>query len=324
MPTVEPPKKKKRPKVTDLDTQVTLLIHPEENPTHYEPFVDAKTYAFDPAPDRLTRVNAWWLAEAAWLSYGHSNDDIKTVYKTQTGLQAELVTASSGTQGTDFTIATNGTFAIVAFRGTQPDEWDDIFSDVNWFPKPWDVGHVHAGFAEAFEGAWQKELKDRLDRLPAGCAVWFTGHSLGAAIATLAAQRVKKPAGICTFGSPLVGNQVFSGEFNMKFGNLSRRYVNDFDLVTRVPPDRILFPFIGHYTHVDVLRWIDRDGNIGETATSPPAFFLDVFGDPKIVLQLMKKSRDLGLPSLPNALQDHTPLYYVIHVWNDFVAHFLD
>ncbi len=26
-------------------------------------------------------------------------------------------------------------------------------------------------------------------------------------------------------------------------------------------------------------------------------------------------------PTLPHGLHDHTPLYYVLHVWNDFAAH---
>src|SRR5205814_9659592 len=34
-------------------------------------------------------------------------------------------------------------------------------------------------------------------------------------------------AGVCTFGSPLVGNQSFAGSFNTKLPDRSLRYVND-------------------------------------------------------------------------------------------------
>lgn len=313
MPVIEPPKKKPLPQV-DVETQMTLLTHPEQNPTNYKAFADAATFAFEPHATTVTRVNAWWLADAAWLAYSHSNDHIKSVYQQQTGLTAELV----GEGGTECTIATNGAYAIVAFRGTQPDDWQDLFSIVRWKPKQWDAGHVHGGFAEALDVAWPK-VKDRLDRLPAGCRIWFAGHSLGAALAMFAALRVPGAAGICTIGSPLVGNQIFAGTFNTRFSNRSLRYVNDSDLVTRVPPEVFAFPF-GRYTHVDAVRWIDPDGNIGQSA--PPAFFSAAIGDPAFILHFIEHHGTLNFPSIPDSLRDHTPLHYAIHLWNDFATHF--
>jgi hypothetical protein len=66
-------------------------------------------------------------------------------YRAITDLDAELL----GVGGTDFTIASNGAFAIVAFRGTQPGKWNDIFADVRWISERWDAGHVHRGFPDA-------------------------------------------------------------------------------------------------------------------------------------------------------------------------------
>ena len=43
------------------------------------------------------------------------------------------------------------------------------------------------------------ELKFERDGLP----IWYTGHSLGAALAILAASR-KRPAALATFGAPIV------------------------------------------------------------------------------------------------------------------------
>ena len=312
MPLNGAPKKKDLPMV-GVDEQITLLTHPEQNPTGYQPFVDADKFPFEPRAVEVTRTNAWWLAEAAWLSYSHSEPDVKAVYTSRTGMSAALLSAN----GTECTVASNDAFAIVAFRGTQPDQWRDLFSDARWFPKGWDAGHVHGGFAEAFEVIWPK-LKDLLDHLAPKCRVWFTGHSLGAALATLAAYRCASTAGVCTFGSPLVGNQSFAGSFNTKLPDRSLRYVNDHDVVTRVPPEEFAFPF-GRYAHVDLVRSIGPDGTVSGTA--PRRFFQDVIGQPSFMFHLMQNIGTLGFPSLPDSLRDHTPLHYVIHVWNDFASH---
>jgi triacylglycerol lipase len=264
-------------------------------------------------------VNAWWLADAAWVSYLHLESDIRKAYEANTDLHADLISVDD----TDCTLAHNDRFAIVAFRGTQPDRLKDIFADAEWFPRAWDIGHVHRGFARALNAVWPM-LEPRLDALHAGRPVWFTGHSLGAALATLAAYRValEKPeivvAGAYTFGSPLVGNQVFAAHFNAVFVDRSCRYVNHSDIVTRVPPETCAFPF-GRYTHVDALRWIDRDGHIRHSAPTPPGFFSDAIGDAKMMVRAFEHME--GLPALPDALRDHTPVHYAIRVWNDFAAH---
>jgi hypothetical protein len=171
---------------------------------------------------------------------------------------------------------------------------------------------------EAFEGVWPA-LDARLSQLKPGCRIWFTGHSLGAALATLAALRVRSTQGVCTFGSPLVGDQVFAGSFNARFAFRSLRYVNDHDLVTRVPPEEFGFP--GRYMHVDALRWIDPAGTIGGAGPAVmPRFFTDVIGHASFMLHLMRNIEVLGFPSLPDGLRDHTPLHYAIHAWNDFAA----
>src|SRR5215210_4432076 len=118
MPIIDAPVCKRLPQV-DIATEIVLLTRPEQNPTGYQPFARASEFRFEPHADLQTqqvrRVNAWWLADAAWLSYSHSDDAISHAYKTATGLDAELVS----TGGTEFTFATDGAFAIVAFRGTQ-------------------------------------------------------------------------------------------------------------------------------------------------------------------------------------------------------------
>ena len=67
----------------------------------------------------------------------------------------------------------------------------------------------------------------------------FTGHSLGAAVSTIAAVEYSKqrPGKVdnVTFGSPLVGNHLFKEEFKKQRIELARRYVNGRDPVPKSP-----------------------------------------------------------------------------------------
>jgi triacylglycerol lipase len=104
--------------------------------------------------------------------------------------------------------------------------------------------------------------------------VWFAGHSLGAALATLAADRFPAAAGVCTIGSPRVGDRAFAAEFDARFGARALRFVNDTDIVTHVPT-----PFPAPYEHVGQLRQISADVAV---TSEPPAlahFVNAVFGN---------------------------------------------
>jgi hypothetical protein len=111
---------------------------------------------------------------------------------------------------------------------------------------------IHSGFADRFE-----RLGDQVGRLIAGTTgtLLVTGHSLGAALATLAAVGARD-ATLVTFGSPLVGDR--------KFGDLlARRSIHRFvdccDVVARVPPERFdathLRELLGELANIDALAF---------------------------------------------------------------------
>ena len=311
------PVRKPLPVDPSIDVQRKLVLEPESNPTGHVPLEQAHEFRFDPDAAAPSRVNAWWMAEASWLAYWHDAAAIAKVYRERAGLQCELIEV----KGAECTVAFGDRFAIVAFRGTQPGDWSDLLDDACFTPVEWDTGHVHQGFARRLTNI-SDELQRALARLPASCRLWFTGHSLGAAAATLAAYRHRdKTDGVCTFGSPLVGNSVFAGMFGGALGARSTRYVNDHDMVTRVPPEPFALPH-GLYTHVDHGRWINQDGQIGATRPAFPQFMRDVFGRTNVALDLIEMHQRGFGHSLPDALTDHTPLYYVLHCWNDFALHF--
>ena len=145
-------------------------------------------------------------------------------------------------------------FVMIIFRGTQPTELSDIVADIKaWQHDSDTVGEVHAGF------------KGELDKIGPNITRWLkkhdkkklviTGHSLGAAMATLFAARVNKRGGdvvLYTYGSPRAGDSTWAEQFS----NIEAyRFVNTNDIVCTVPP-------FGFYTHIGELYYLSYKGDI--------------------------------------------------------------
>lgn len=151
------------------------------------------------------------------------------------------------------TSAPDGT-RFVVFRGTQAVKAMDVLVDLRIRLKPWrGLGRIHQGFRETFESL-EGPIGDWLADRPVGRLV-VTGHSLGAAMATVMAA-VRAEAELVTFGSPRVGDAAFVARFE---GRTMRRYVDCTDGVTMVPPE-----FIG-YRHIEPMRYVDRLGIVRPT-----------------------------------------------------------
>lgn len=104
-------------------------------------------------------------------------------------------------------------FHIVAFRGTQG--LRDWLGNIDIRPREWEPGRgrVHSGFWNALEEIWAP-LSAALASL-AG-PVFFTGHSLGAALAVLAAARIDtahRPRAVYGYGCPRSGDQRFADTY---------------------------------------------------------------------------------------------------------------
>lgn len=163
--------------------------------------------------------------------------------------------------------------AWIAFRGTEKTSRSNILTDAAFLKRPWHIGgRVHRGFRRAYSEAGSVRWTDR-DGKPGpmhdrgfsmrDClGTWVaqhargrlvvTGHSLGAALATLLASEHLQ-AELVTFGSPLVGNAEFAALFDDP-ARIVKRYRGCCDLVTSIP-----YPLIG-YRHLRGLRHIDLDG----------------------------------------------------------------
>ncbi|MFC0599132.1 lipase family protein [Streptomyces palmae] len=166
-----------------------------------------------------------------------------------------------------YTMASDG-MIVTAFRGTEPRQIKDWLSDATTEPSegPGGVGHVHYGFAEALESIWP-DVKSTLAELRTGGeSLWFTGHSLGGALAMLAGARMylEDPRlaadGVYTYGQPRTCDSLLAEAYNKGFRNRMYRFVNNNDIVPQLPPEP-------PYAHVDALRYIDSHGRVRESMT---------------------------------------------------------
>lgn len=141
-------------------------------------------------------------------------------------------------------VGVRGTTVEVVFRGTQPSSLANWISDFDFaHMKPYaDIPNafVHTGFMDAYDvvkSNCRTAVASLVTKFKATQVV-FTGHSLGAAIATLAAidigPTLKIPYALYNYGSPRVGNQVFSDFVYSDIPNLFR-IVNRADIVPHLP-----------------------------------------------------------------------------------------
>lgn len=117
---------------------------------------------------------------------------------------------------------------VLSFRGTESKR--DALADLKARMKTESSGaNVHRGFKGELDKLWPSIEKsiEQIDRL------YITGHSLGAAMATIAASRIQsKVIALITFGSPRVGTRQFVNGLNV----MHYRVQNNCDDVTKVPP----------------------------------------------------------------------------------------
>lgn len=129
--------------------------------------------------------------------------------------------------------------AVVAFRGTEPDKLRDWITDLNSRQVRWAFGRVHGGFFRSVEHVLEELWPIITELVADGHALHLTGHSKGAAEATVTTARLCAAnvpvAGLCTFGSPRVGDARFAAWLDASLPFAIRRYVNNNDLVARVP-----------------------------------------------------------------------------------------
>jgi len=225
-------------------------------------------------PTVYNPLAAWYLAELCRLVYRQGGDEgggrlpTRAQILNDVGMEEVAFINESGSSA--MIVAPSEGVRIVAFRGTN--DFTDWLSNINVLGV-----QAHLGFQIALQRVWagvQKHL------LQADLVIW-TGHSLGAAMAVLAAAR--QPGPLYTIGAPRASR-------GLKLAT-SFRIVNHLDSVPALP-----LP----YEHVGALHYLNRKG---EGKLKPGQ--LSVWRDQLQGCTKWKKT------DAPEPLSDHAPVNYV-------------
>lgn len=223
------------------------MIHVEYDATReslYHPGNASDFFQLGPHQDFGAQENeAALCAEMSRLAYV-KNESLLKQYLARAGFQGVL-TVGYDNNGTQLFIAKkqDADLFVVAYRGTEPEDPSDLFTDADFRQVIWlnadgvSIGKVHKGFADALldSGILNKVISSLGAPLTTK-RVLLTGHSLGAALATLTASWIPN-ASLYTFGSPRVGDDEFAGCMRSV---KHYRYVDCCDLITRVPPEKLV------------------------------------------------------------------------------------
>jgi hypothetical protein len=208
---------------------------------------------------------------------------------------------------------------VVAFAGTDPVLVANMITNLNARRSPQDV---HSGFENAGEAIWPQVNA----AVGAGMSVLITGHSLGAALAAITAERMQRetPArtvSVYAFGMPRVGGREFAERYNAILCQRTYRLVYGHDAVPAVPPAGFQFQHVGrqlacgHGQRFDAANLLaDCASNAPETApTLVQGFRAGLLDRLSGAMEARGRNDWLGLlytRMLPQPLRDHLPDRY--------------
>lgn len=204
-------------------------------------------------------------------------------------------------------VAASEKATLVAFRGSEAhvSNWQDNL-DTGFVPGPFTEGdRLHRGFAQGLLQVLP-EIESRINTFERPeSPLFLTGHSLGAALATLTAASFynvdRAVHSVYGFGSPRVGCRHFRNSYQSRDEGRTFRVVNQHDFISHIPP-RFL-----RYRHVGLLRYLDDKNAIHED----PNFWK------RLLLYVDPKGRNYRayinaiIDRFPRAVDDHRIENYV-------------
>ena len=222
-----------------------------------------------PYVTKLHQGNAYWMARLSHAVYknkkGSRSQDpdsaaiLKDLRSEDKGFISVIGANKNSAQAI---LVEHEKFLCMAFRGTN--ELSDWLDNINAFSTDVLFGSFHRGFWNSVADVWDKingsyeELRKKKKR-----PLFITGHSLGGAMAAIAAARFihdDRPfISVYTFGQPRCAGRDAARIFNTEAGGRCHRFQNNEDIVTRVPARLMGYSHVGHCLYIDEGRAIHSD-----------------------------------------------------------------
>ena len=193
------------------------------------------------------------LAEASQIAYQAESEVVSWATANLGSTNVEFIDAEE----TEVFVAENDAEMYIVFRGSKG--FRDWIANMKILKSKTDFGKVHSGFMDAFVVVREKIFTAMVRARENNKKLYLSGHSLGGALATIAAADSNfnigstPIEGIYTYGMPKTSNRTAANYINSNFGSRFFRFVNDRDIVTRIPPGS---------RHVGRLIHFDKHGEI--------------------------------------------------------------
>lgn len=226
------------------------------------------TIKINPYKTKLDQGNAYWMARIAQEVYQKTSEDnqFPDEQKILANLKAEdekfISVTGADKNSAQGAIVEHEEYICIAFRGTN--EVVDWLDNINAFSTKQLFGDFHRGFWNSVEDVWpvlstKLDLLQKVKKRP----LFFTGHSLGGAMATIAAARFVHEdlpfTGVYTFGQPRTMNKETALIFNTECKERYFRFHNNNDIVTRVPARLMGYSHVGTYLYISEEQEIHRE-----------------------------------------------------------------
>src|SRR5947209_549033 len=202
-----------------------------------------------------------WMSQ---LSYETDTEKIDRILRIW-GFERRLILKGPASRFLSFEcnrglVATGRGASIIAFVGTDPLSIGHWITNLDFGLS---IRSTHNGFQQVVDTTWDDLCTILNESTETGRSVFMTGHSMGGAVATIAAHQAgcalgSDIRGIYTFGGLRAGGQKFATAYRL--GEVTYRFIYGHDILAQWPP-----PWLG-YRHVGV----PLNCNHGQTFKSLP------------------------------------------------------
>jgi triacylglycerol lipase len=282
---------------------------------------------FTPSPPDFNLDNAramMWLSQLAYETASESKVDgiLAALKLTRLGFVRNDSLTGLPPHSACVVIAEGHGATFVTFAGSDPAKPQDWITDFEAMPSPDDL---HSGFKKAVETVWPAIQTALAKRAAPAQPLFFTGHSLGGALAILAASRAPlepnvRQVVVYTFGSPRTGGDIFFNDYTPRLGDSTFRLIHGTDIVPTVP-----LTLLHVYRHVgqavqcqsgglfDGVVPMPRDGNkpaLLESAEQAGFADLGALAAFQFIQGIGPGLRNELAAFLPRMVRDHVPQSY--------------